>query len=42
METSLINGDVAFRQHSAGHTDAPNWPVFLRFASRYLSVRTAR
>jgi len=42
METSLIDGDVAFRQHAAGHTDAPNWPVFLRFASRYLSVSTAR
>jgi hypothetical protein len=35
-ETSLNDGDIAFRQHSAGHTPAPNWPVFLAFAARYL------
>lgn len=35
METSLMDGDIAFRQHSSGHTDAPNWPVFLNFAARY-------
>jgi hypothetical protein len=36
IETSLIDGDIAFRQHSGGHTPAPNWPTFLSFASRYL------
>jgi hypothetical protein len=36
IETALIDGDVAFRQHSGGHTDAPNWPTFLTFASRYV------
>ncbi len=36
IETALIDGDIAFRQHSAGHTPAPNWPTFLAFASRYL------
>jgi hypothetical protein len=36
IETPLIAGDVAFRQHSGGHTPAPNWPTFLTFASRYL------
>jgi hypothetical protein len=35
IETPLMNGDVAFRQHSAGHTPAPNWPTFLAFAERY-------
>ena len=35
IETGLMDGDIAFRQHSAGHTDAPNWPVFLKFAERY-------
>jgi hypothetical protein len=34
--TPLIDGDLAFRQHTEGHTDAPNWPTFLTFASRYL------
>jgi len=36
METPLIEGDVAFRQHSGGHTTGPNWPTFLTFASRYI------
>jgi hypothetical protein len=36
IETALINGDVAFRQHSGGHTPAPNWPTFITFAERYL------
>ncbi len=36
METSLVDGDVAFRQHSSGHTEGPNWPVFIQFASRYV------
>ena len=36
IETALIDGDIAFRQHSGGHTDVPNWPTFITFASRYL------
>jgi hypothetical protein len=36
IETALIDGDVAFRQHSGGHTPAPNWPTFITFASRYM------
>ncbi len=35
METPLTDGDIAFRQHAAGHTTGPNWPTFLEFASRY-------
>jgi hypothetical protein len=36
IETALVSGDLAFRQHSGGHTPGPNWPVFLKFAERYL------
>jgi hypothetical protein len=36
IETPLIEGDLAYRQHSGGHTPAPNWPTFLTFASRYI------
>jgi hypothetical protein len=42
IETALISGDVAFRQHSGGHTPAPNWPTFLDFASRYLHAPAAK
>ncbi len=40
IETPLIDGDVAFRQHSGGHTPTPNWPTFITFASRYIKVRS--
>jgi hypothetical protein len=39
IETALIDGDIAFRQHSGGHTTGPNWPTFLEFAGKYLKVR---
>ena len=29
IETELIDGAVAFRQHGGGNTTAPNWPTFL-------------
>jgi len=32
---ALTKGDIAFRQHSGGHTPGPNWPVFIEFAARY-------
>jgi len=38
IETPLIEGDLAFRQHSGGHTPVPNWPTFITFASRYLKA----
>ena len=41
METALIDGDIAFRQHAGGHTPAPNWPTFLTFAEP-LSARARR
>ena len=41
IETPLIEGDLAFRQHSGGHTPAPNWPTFITFASRYLNASPA-
>ncbi len=37
IETILIDGEVAFRQHSGGHSPGPNWPTFLTFAQRYFN-----
>ncbi len=34
LETALVDGDVAFRQHRGGHTVGPNWPTFLAWADR--------
>lgn len=35
IETPLTDGEIAFRQHSGGHTTGPNWPIFIVWASRY-------
>jgi hypothetical protein len=35
--TALVSGDLAFRQHTEGHTDAPNWPVFLDWAGHFFN-----
>ena len=38
VETSLTEGEIAFRQHAGGHTTGPNWPAFIDWASRYFGV----
>jgi hypothetical protein len=38
METGLLRGEIAFRQHRGGHTAGPNWPAFITFAARYLGT----
>jgi hypothetical protein len=35
IETALVDGDIAWRQHSGGHTTGPNWPTFIQYASKY-------
>jgi hypothetical protein len=39
LETGLLEGELVFRQHAAGHTDGPNWPYFLDAAARYFQTR---
>jgi hypothetical protein len=41
IETALVDGELAFRQHSGGHTTGPNWPTFLSWAERYIQVPPA-
>ncbi len=41
VETPLINGELAFRQHKGGHSTGPNWPTFLAFADRYIKIKNA-
>ncbi len=37
IETLIATGDIAFRQHASGHTDQPNWPYFIDFASQHMN-----
>jgi hypothetical protein len=39
VETPLIDGEIAWRQHKSGHTTGPNWPTFLEFAERYIQTK---
>src|SRR5262249_44815040 len=34
-DVALIDGDIGFRQHDGGHSDAFDWPTFITFASKY-------
>lgn len=39
LETALVDGDIAFRQHAGGHTTGPNWSTFLKWADRYIKKK---
>jgi lysophospholipase L1-like esterase len=36
VNTGLLGGELAWRQHDGGHTDAPNWRYFIPWADRLL------
>ena len=37
-DVPLVSGEVAYRFHVGPHSDLPDWPVFLDFASRYIGA----
>jgi lysophospholipase L1-like esterase len=36
FNTSLLAGELAWRQHDGGHTDGPNWRYFIAWADKFL------
>jgi lysophospholipase L1-like esterase len=36
VNTGLLAGHLAWRQHDGGHTDGPNWKYFIPWASRHI------
>jgi len=40
VNTGLLDGELAWRQHDGGHTDGPNWKYFIPWASRKLGWQT--
>jgi lysophospholipase L1-like esterase len=40
--TALVDGELAWRMHSGGHTTAPNIDTFVAWASRYIKAPPAR
>jgi len=37
VNTGLLDGQLAWRQHDGGHTDAPNFKYFIPWAGRFLN-----
>lgn len=37
VNTGLLDGHLAWRQHDGGHTDAPNVKYFLPWAEKFLN-----
>ncbi len=37
VNTGLLDGQLAWRQHDGGHTDAPNWKYFIPWADKFLA-----
>jgi (4-O-methyl)-D-glucuronate---lignin esterase len=37
VNVSLLDGQLAWRQHDGGHTDGPNWKYFIPWADRLLT-----
>jgi hypothetical protein len=37
VNVGLLDGQLAWRQHDGGHTDAPNWKYFIPWADRMLN-----
>jgi hypothetical protein len=36
VNVGMLDGQLAWRQHDGGHTDAPNWKYFIPWADRFL------
>ncbi|HEV3331170.1 MAG TPA: GDSL-type esterase/lipase family protein [Bryobacteraceae bacterium] len=36
VNVSMLNGQLAWRQHDGGHTDGPNWKYFIPWADKFL------
>jgi lysophospholipase L1-like esterase len=41
VNAGLLEGQLAWRQHDGGHTDAPNWKYFIPWADRFLNYHGA-
>ena len=41
VNTGLLDGQLAWRQHDGGHTDGPNWKYFIPWADRLLARHSA-
>ncbi|MCG6190036.1 BACON domain-containing protein [Maribellus maritimus] len=38
VDVGYIGGTLGYRYHDGGHTDAPDWPAFFEFASKFIDA----
>ena len=41
VNVSMLDGQLAWRQHDGGHTDGPNWKYFIPWADGFLKHASA-
>jgi lysophospholipase L1-like esterase len=41
VNTGLLDGELAWRQHDGGHTDGPNWKYFIVWADKHVPHKAA-
>ena len=39
VNTDMLNGELAWRQHDGGHTDAPNMKYFIKWANKFIGAK---
>jgi hypothetical protein len=39
VNVSMLDGQIAWRQHDGGHTDGPNWKYFIPWADKNLKLK---
>lgn len=42
VNVSMLDGQLAWRQHDGGHTDGPNWKYFIPWADKFLGYKAVR
>ena len=38
VNSGLLDGELAWRQHDGGHTDGPNWKYFIAWADKFIKA----
>ena len=39
VDVNYIDGNIGYRYHNGGHTDAPDWPSFFEFSSKFIKTK---
>ncbi|MBN2012275.1 acetylxylan esterase [candidate division KSB1 bacterium] len=42
IDVGYLAGDIGYRYHKEGHIDAPDWPAFFEFASKYIKTASSQ